>query len=77
MLGGAGYYSRARNIKKAAEILTEKYNGSFPESYGEILALPGIGSYTAGAIASIAFELPGAGGGRQCTEGAVPGDREL
>ena len=55
---GLGYYSRARNIKKAAEILTEKYNGSFPESYGEILALPGIGSYTAGAIASIAFELP-------------------
>ena len=44
---GLGYYSRARNIKKA-----------FPESYGEILALPGIGSYTAGAIASIAFELP-------------------
>ena len=55
---GLGYYSRARNIKKAAEILTEKYNGSFPETYGEILALPGIGSYTAGAIASIAFELP-------------------
>ena len=55
---GLGYYSRARNIKKAAEILTEKYNGIFPESYGEILALPGIGSYTAGAIASIAFELP-------------------
>ena len=55
---GLGYYSRARNIKKAAEILTEKYNGSFPESYEEILALPGIGSYTAGAIASIAFELP-------------------
>ena len=52
------YYRRARNIKKAAEILTEKYNGSFPESYEEILALPGIGSYTAGAIASIAFELP-------------------
>lgn len=55
---GLGYYSRARNIKKAAEILTETYNGSFPESYEEILALPGIGSYTAGAIASIAFELP-------------------
>ena len=55
---GLGYYSRARNIKKAAEILTEKYNGIFPESDGEILALPGIGSYTAGAIASIAFELP-------------------
>ncbi len=55
---GLGYYSRARNIKKAAEILTEKYNGSFPETYEEILALPGIGSYTAGAIASIAFELP-------------------
>ena len=55
---GLGYYSRARNIKKAAEILTEKYNGSFPESYGEILALPGIGSYTAGAIASIGFGIP-------------------
>lgn len=55
---GLGYYSRARNIKKAAELLTEQYNGSFPETYEEILALPGIGSYTAGAIASIAFELP-------------------
>jgi len=55
---GLGYYSRARNLKKAAEILKVKHGGRIPASYEEILKLPGIGSYTAGAIASIAFELP-------------------
>jgi len=55
---GLGYYSRARNLKKAAGIIEEKYGGVFPKSFEQILALPGIGSYTAGAIASIAFELP-------------------
>ena len=55
---GLGYYSRARNLKKAAELLVEKYGGQLPSSYEELKALPGIGSYTAGAIASIAFQIP-------------------
>ena len=55
---GLGYYSRARNLKKAAGIIEEKYGGVFPKSFEQILALPGIGSYKAGAIESIAFELP-------------------
>jgi len=53
---GLGYYSRARNLKKAAQKIVE--NGHFPDTYEEILALPGVGEYTAGAIASIAFNLP-------------------
>ena len=52
---GLGYYSRARNLQKAARILTEQYGGCFPETYRELTALPGIGDYTAGAILSIAF----------------------
>ncbi|MBI4433087.1 MAG: A/G-specific adenine glycosylase [Candidatus Omnitrophica bacterium] len=52
---GLGYYSRARNFHKAAKIVMEKHEGLFPEKYEDILALPGIGRYTAGAIASIAF----------------------
>ena len=55
---GLGYYSRARNLKKAAGIVVEKYGGELPDSYEELLALPGIGPYTAGAVASIAFGLP-------------------
>lgn len=55
---GLGYYSRARNIKKAAEIVEKEHGGQIPASYEDILRLPGIGSYTAGAIASIAFEIP-------------------
>lgn len=55
---GLGYYSRARNLKKAAEIICEKYDGIFPKEYKEILGLPGIGNYTAGAISSIAFGMP-------------------
>ena len=55
---GLGYYSRARNLKKAAVILKERYGGTLPASYEELRALPGIGDYTAGAIASIAFGLP-------------------
>lgn len=55
---GLGYYSRARNLKKAACVICERYQGRFPEKYEQILALPGIGAYTAGAIASIAFEEP-------------------
>lgn len=55
---GLGYYSRARNLKKAAQIAVEQYGGSMPSGYEELLKLPGIGSYTAGAIASIAFGQP-------------------
>lgn len=55
---GLGYYSRARNLKKAARIVCERCGGVFPERYEDILSLPGIGEYTAGAIASIAFGQP-------------------
>lgn len=53
---GLGYYARARNLRKAAQVICERHQGQFPEEYEEILALPGIGAYTAGAISSIAFE---------------------
>ena len=52
---GLGYYNRARNLQKAAKIVVEQYGGQFPGTYEELLRLPGIGEYTAGAIASIAF----------------------
>lgn len=55
---GLGYYNRARNLQKAAVCIMEQYNGVFPSKYEDILALPGIGVYTAGAIASICFEQP-------------------
>ena len=55
---GLGYYSRARNLQKTARIVTEQYAGRFPADYARLLALPGIGEYTAGAIASAAFGLP-------------------
>lgn len=55
---GLGYYSRAKNLKKAAELLVEQYGGELPSSYEELKMLPGIGSYTAGAIASIAYGIP-------------------
>ena len=55
---GLGYYSRARNLRKAAVEVCEKYGGEFPTDYDALLALPGIGEYTAGAIASAAFGLP-------------------
>ncbi len=53
---GLGYYSRVRNLKKAAQIVMEQYGGVFPENHQDVLALPGIGDYTAGAICSIAFQ---------------------
>ena len=55
---GLGYYSRARNLKKAAEIIMKNYAGFLPASFPELRKLPGIGDYTAGAISSIAFGLP-------------------
>jgi A/G-specific adenine glycosylase len=53
---GLGYYSRARNLKKCALILVQKYHSQLPISFNELLKLPGIGPYTAGAISSIAFD---------------------
>lgn len=55
---GLGYYSRVRNMQKAAQQIMENHGGVFPSSYEEISKLKGIGPYTAGAIASIAFGLP-------------------
>lgn len=55
---GLGYYNRVRNMQKAARVLVEQYNGEMPADYKAIRLLPGIGDYTAGAIASIAFGLP-------------------
>ena len=52
---GLGYYNRVRNLKQAAQQIQETYNGRMPDSYEELLKLKGIGSYTAGAVASIAF----------------------
>jgi A/G-specific adenine glycosylase len=55
---GLGYYRRARNLQKLAQAVVEKHKGVLPTSHGELLALPGIGPYTAGAIASFAYDQP-------------------
>lgn len=55
---GLGYYSRVRNLKKAATMIMSQFKGVFPDHYEDILSLPGIGDYTAGAIASICFDRP-------------------
>lgn len=55
---GLGYYSRVRNMQKAAQEIMEKFDGVFPDNHKDILSLKGIGPYTAGAISSIAFGLP-------------------
>ena len=55
---GLGYYNRARNLQKAAVLVVQRYGGELPADYAALCSLPGIGSYTAGAIASIAFGLP-------------------
>ena len=52
---GLGYYNRARNLQKAAKTIEEKYNRKMPNTYAELITLSGIGEYTAGAIASIAY----------------------
>ena len=54
---GLGYYNRARNLKKAAQVIMDEYGGEVPADFEKIKSLPGIGSYTAGAIASIAFNI--------------------
>ena len=80
---GLGYYSRARNLHKAAKLIVESREARaesreaiFPRTFEEIRALPGVGDYTAGAIASFAYNLPypgiprrGYGDGRQCISG--------
>ncbi|MGN0984730.1 MAG: A/G-specific adenine glycosylase [Gemmiger sp.] len=55
---GLGYYNRVNNMQKAARLLCERYGGDLPADYEALRALPGIGDYTAGAIASIAFGIP-------------------
>ena len=55
---GLGYYSRVRNMQLAAREMVEKYNGRLPEDFSLLISLKGIGSYTAGAIASIAYGIP-------------------
>lgn len=55
---GLGYYSRARNLKKCAQVLMQNYDGKLPADHDALLKLPGIGPYTAAAIASISFRLP-------------------
>jgi A/G-specific adenine glycosylase len=55
---GLGYYTRARNLQKAAQQIVREQRGKFPTAVEDILALPGVGRYTAGAIASIAFNQP-------------------
>ena len=55
---GLGYYNRARNLQKAARQIMEEHGGVFPDTYETIRALCGVGDYTAGAIASIAFGIP-------------------
>jgi A/G-specific adenine glycosylase len=55
---GLGYYTRVRNLQKAAQVMVAQHGGQFPQTFDEVLALPGIGRYTAGAICSIAFNQP-------------------
>jgi A/G-specific adenine glycosylase len=55
---GLGYYSRVRNAQCAAQLIMQQHGGRFPQKFDDILALPGIGRYTAGAISSIAFSRP-------------------
>ena len=55
---GLGYYSRARNLKKTAQIITRDFYGKIPKNYDQLKSLPGIGNYTASAIMAIAFNQP-------------------
>lgn len=55
---GLGYYSRVRNLQKAARIIVKEYDGRLPADFSLLQKLPGIGPYTAGAIASIAYGIP-------------------
>lgn len=55
---GLGYYTRARNLQRAARVIVAEHGAVFPRAFDEVLALPGIGRYTAGAICSIGFDQP-------------------
>ena len=55
---GLGYYSRARNLKKTAQIIIKNFKGKLPNNFEDLLSLPGIGNYTASAILAIAFNKP-------------------
>ncbi len=55
---GLGYYSRARNLHKTARLIVKEYHGIFPNTYKDLIQLPGIGPYTASAISSICFDEP-------------------
>ncbi len=55
---GLGYYSRARNLKKTAQIIIKKFDGKLPNNFEDLITLPGIGNYTANAILAIAFNKP-------------------
>src|SRR5439155_5774702 len=55
---GLGYYTRARHLHRAAQVIVHERAGTFPNQFEDVLALPGIGRYTAGAICSIAFNQP-------------------
>lgn len=78
MWEGLGYYNRARNLKAAARMVMAEYGGCLPASFEELIKLPGIGSYTAGAIASIAFNIrvPAVDGNVLRVISRVLGDRE-
>ena len=55
---GLGYYSRAKYLKKTAQVITKKFKGKIPNNFEDLLSLPGIGNYTASAILAIAFNKP-------------------
>ena len=57
---GLGYYARARNLHACAKVVASELNGNFPQTIDELQKLPGIGPYTAGAVAAIAFDVPAA-----------------
>ena len=55
---GLGYYSRARNLKKSAQVILKNFDGKLPDDFEDLITLPGIGNYTANAILAIAFNKP-------------------
>ncbi len=55
---GLGYYTRARHLRRAARLLVRRHGGQFPRDFAAVLALPGVGRYTAGALCSLAFNQP-------------------
>ena len=74
---GLGYYNRARNLKKAAEIIIREHGGELPDEFQDLKALPGIGDYSGGAIASIAFgrRVPAVDGNVLRVFARIMGDR--